>query len=160
TRAAARVLLPRAIEIGQALVDGLREHAEEGAQIELAGSVRRQADSVKDLDIVALTTRPTTLARSLAKLPEIEQVGSAGRAGARGELQAAGADPPRLPQLIELGDIRGDLHSHTIASDGLNTIAEMAAAARARDYEYLAITDHSASHGFGNAVSPDELRRH
>jgi DNA polymerase (family 10) len=64
-----------------------------------------------------------------------------------------------LPDLVTLEDIRGDLHSHTIASDGLNTIAEMATAARARGYEYLAITDHSASHGFGNDVSPEQLRR-
>src|SRR5205085_4712768 len=64
-----------------------------------------------------------------------------------------------LPQLIELDDIRGDLHAHTVASDGHNTIEEMAAAALARGYEFLAITDHSASHGFGNDVSPAQLRR-
>jgi DNA polymerase (family 10) len=77
----------------------------------------------------------------------------------RGELEAAAGPTPGLPQLIELQDIRGDLHSHTIASDGRNTISEMALAARERGYEYLAITDHSASHGFGNHVSPEELRR-
>jgi DNA polymerase (family 10) len=76
----------------------------------------------------------------------------------RGELEAA-AKPGELPRLIELGDIRGDLHSHTIASDGHYTIEEMGAAARERGYEYLAITDHSASHGFGDAVSPDQLER-
>ena len=75
----------------------------------------------------------------------------------RGELEAARARS--LPLLVGLGDIRGDLHSHTVASDGRNTITEMAEAARARGYEYLAITDHSASHGFGNHVPPDELRR-
>jgi DNA polymerase (family 10) len=63
------------------------------------------------------------------------------------------------PRLIGLEHIRGDLHCHTVASDGRNTIAEMARAAVARGYEYLAITDHSASHGFGNHVSPDDLRR-
>jgi DNA polymerase (family 10) len=75
----------------------------------------------------------------------------------RGELDAAATGT--LPELIALEDIRGDLHSHTIASDGHNTIGEMARAARERGYEYLAITDHSASHGFGNDVSPAELRR-
>lgn len=64
-----------------------------------------------------------------------------------------------LPRLIELADIKGDLHCHTVASDGRNTIEQMALAARERGYEYLAITDHSASHGFGNHVSPEELRR-
>ena len=57
--------------------------------------------------------------------------------------------------LIEQDDIRGDLHCHTVASDGRASIEEMALAARELGYEYLAITDHSASHGFGNAVSPD-----
>jgi DNA polymerase (family X) len=76
----------------------------------------------------------------------------------RGELAAAREG--KLPALIRLEDIRGELHCHTVASDGRNTIEEMVAAARARGYEYIAITDHSASHGFGNDVSPDELRRH
>ncbi len=61
--------------------------------------------------------------------------------------------------LIAEQDIRGDLHCHTTASDGHASIEEMATAAIARGYRYLAITDHSASHGFGNDVSPEELRR-
>jgi len=72
---------------------------------------------------------------------------------------ARGAEGEGLPDLLELGDIRGDLHSHTVASDGRNSIEEMAVAARELGYEYLAITDHSASHGFGNAVSPEQLLR-
>ena len=54
--------------------------------------------------------------------------------------------------------IRGDLHCHTTLSDGHNTLEEMAEAARARGYAYLAVTDHSASHGFGNHVTPSALR--
>jgi DNA polymerase (family X) len=89
----------------------------------------------------------------------------------RGELAAArasfaaarqGDEPaggPGLPDLIAVDDIRGDLHCHTTASDGHQTVLEMARAAQARGYEYVAITDHSASHGFGNHVTPDELRR-
>jgi DNA polymerase (family 10) len=245
-RAAPRVLLPRAIQIGEALVTGLTERGGAGTHVQLAGSARRLADSVKDLDLIATTTRPTTLAKSLAKLDEVESLSSAGSSGARGrthsgvaidlriakpgqvgnllqhftgsgrhnaalreaavrrglhvseygvlddataktrmcategelyellglayiepelrenrgELEAARLDGGAgLPTLVSLEDIRGDLHSHTIASDGLNTIEEMAAAARARGYEYLAITDHSATHGFGNDVSPEQLRR-
>ncbi|GAC1324920.1 MAG: DNA polymerase/3'-5' exonuclease PolX [Thermoleophilaceae bacterium] len=75
----------------------------------------------------------------------------------RGELEAARTGT--LPDLIALGDLRGELHCHTVASDGRQTIEEMASAARERGYEYIAITDHSATHGFGNDVSPDELRR-
>ena len=73
----------------------------------------------------------------------------------RGELEAAAAGT--LPKLIEPGDLRGDLHSHTAASDGTASIEEMALAARDFGYEYLAITDHSASFGFGDEVSPDRL---
>ena len=74
----------------------------------------------------------------------------------RGELEAAAAGT--LPKLIEPGELRGDLHSHTTASDGTASIEEMAVAARDFGYEYLAITDHSASFGFGDEVSPDRLR--
>ena len=73
----------------------------------------------------------------------------------RGELKAAREG--ELPELIELGDLRGDLHSHTTLSDGRNTLEEMAEAARARGYAYLAITDHSASHGFGDHVTDERL---
>jgi DNA polymerase (family 10) len=240
-----RVLLTRAIEVGQALVEGLMRDAGPDTQAMLAGSIRRRADSVKDIDIVAVTSEPQALLDRLAALEEIERVSSSGAAGARarthsglgvdlrigapgqlgsllqhftgsgphnaalreaavrrglhvseygilddasgqttpyaeerqvyerlglayiepelrenrGELEAAATAPGGLPKLIELGDIRGDLHSHTIASDGHFTIEEMGIAARERGYEYLAITDHSASHGFGNAVSPDQLER-
>jgi DNA polymerase (family 10) len=241
-----RVLLPKALEIGEALAVGLRERGPSDAQIEIAGSARRAADSVKDIDLIATTSEPEALAATLEELEQIESVSSSGRAGARarthsglavdlriaapeqrgnllqhftgsgahnaalreaavrkgmhvseygvledatgmthtctseeevyallglayiepelrenrGELEAArltGAG--ELPKLIALDDIRGDLHSHTVASDGRSTIEEMALAARERGYEYLAITDHSATHGFGNDVSPEELRR-
>ncbi|WP_354699501.1 DNA polymerase/3'-5' exonuclease PolX [Paraconexibacter sp. AEG42_29] len=75
----------------------------------------------------------------------------------RGEL--AFKDAADIPDLITQEDLKGDLHMHTVASDGRGTIREMAEAALARGLEYIAITDHSASHGFGNDVSPDELRR-
>jgi DNA polymerase (family 10) len=76
----------------------------------------------------------------------------------RGELKFRSADD--VPVLIEQSDLRGDLHMHTVLSDGRNTAEEMAIACRERGLQYIAITDHSASHGFGNDVSPDELRRH
>jgi DNA polymerase (family 10) len=75
----------------------------------------------------------------------------------RGELQAAANHT--LPNLITVDDLKGDLHSHTTASDGTASIEQMAKAARDAGYEYLAITDHSASMGFGSDVSPDELLR-
>ena len=75
----------------------------------------------------------------------------------RGELEAA--QNGTLPELVTLEDLRGDLHSHTFASDGTASVAEMARAALEAGYEYLAITDHSASMGFGADVSDDELLR-
>jgi DNA polymerase (family 10) len=65
----------------------------------------------------------------------------------------------KVPPLIEQGDLKGDLHMHTTLSDGRNSAEEMALQAREMGLEYIAITDHSASHGFGNDVSPDELKR-
>jgi DNA polymerase (family 10) len=59
----------------------------------------------------------------------------------RGEIESARAR--RLPALVELADIRGDLQMHTDATDGKNTLAEMVAACEARGYEYIAITDHT-----------------
>ncbi len=73
----------------------------------------------------------------------------------RGEIKAA-ADG-KLPKLVELDDVRGDLHSHTTLSDGKNTLEEMVEAARAKGYGYFAVTDHSASHGFGDHVTPKQL---
>jgi DNA polymerase (family X) len=74
---------------------------------------------------------------------------------ANGEIAAAAAGA--LPKLVAREDIRGDLHCHTRLSDGHDTLEAMAEAARARGYAYLAVTDHSASHGFGNDVSPARL---
>jgi DNA polymerase (family 10) len=75
----------------------------------------------------------------------------------RGEIEAG--DTGELPELVTVGDIRGDLHCHTTLSDGRNSLDEMAAEARRLGHAYLAITDHSASHGFGNDVSARQLAR-
>ncbi len=243
SREPARVILSRATELAEELATALAERADAGTEVLIAGSLRRQADSVKDLDLVATSSAPAQLAAQLAQLEQVASVSSAGEAGARGmthsgiavelriaapeqrgnllqhltgsgahnaalrelavrrglhlseygvlddatgksttceteeevyglvglpyiepelredrgELQAA--RDGTLPRLITLQDIRGDLHSHTHASDGHNTIEEMGTAARERGYDYLAITDHSASHGFGNDVSPEQLER-
>ncbi|MDQ3850688.1 MAG: DNA polymerase/3'-5' exonuclease PolX [Actinomycetota bacterium] len=239
-RPAPRVLLHRALGIGEQIVAGLRAHPA-AHRVELAGSARRCADSVKDLDVIATAADPAALCAALGDLEVIESASSPGPHAARGRthsglpvdlrvvtpdrfgnllqhftgsqghnvalreaavrrglhvseygiLDDASAtmlhcateeevyarlglvypepelredrgelDPDFVaPALVTLGDVRGDLHCHTIASDGRNTIEEMALAARARGYEYLAITDHSATHGFGNHVAPDELER-
>ncbi len=76
-----------------------------------------------------------------------------------GDDEIARAERGELPELVTLADVRGDLHCHTTLSDGRNSLREMAEAARDRGYAYLAVTDHSASHGFGDDVQPDALRR-
>jgi DNA polymerase (family 10) len=63
------------------------------------------------------------------------------------------------PALLELGQIRGDLHSHTTWSDGRATVEEMGRAARDRGYEYLAICDHTPAVGAVTGLSPDDVRR-
>jgi len=71
-----------------------------------------------------------------------------------GEIEAAAEN--RLPELIDVSDIRGDLHMHTTETDGRATLEEMAAASRERGYEYIAITDHSKALAMANGL--DEKR--
>lgn len=239
-----RVTLDRAREAADAILAALREHP--GAErVEPAGSLRRWADDVKDLDVIATAGDPAALAEAFAGLDLVESASGIGDAGARGrthtgldvdlrivapgqfgnllqhftgskahnmalrdaavrrglhvseygidddgsgetlrcateeevyarlgyawippelregrgELEAARLeDGAGLPELVELGDVRGDLHCHTTASDGRASAEEMALAALERGYEYVAITDHSATHGFGDHVTPDALR--
>jgi DNA polymerase (family X) len=238
-----RAVLDRALAVAEPLVVALREHPA-AVQVQLAGSARRMAESVKDLDIIATATDPAALARAAAELPLIESAGTPGDAGVRlrthtglmvdlrivepsqfgnllqhltgskqhnmalrdlaarrglhvseygvlddatgvthhcaseaevyallgmayiepelrenrGELEAAADGGPGLPALVEVGDLRGDLHCHSTASDGTASIEEMAIAARDMGYEYLAITDHSATMGFGAEVTATQLR--
>jgi DNA polymerase (family X) len=63
------------------------------------------------------------------------------------------------PSLVELADIRGDLHTHTTWSDGRASVEEMARAAAERGYEYLAICDHTPAVGAVRGLTPDDLRR-
>jgi DNA polymerase (family X) len=237
-----RMLLSKALGVGEELVAALREHPA-ALRVELAGSARRGADTVKDLDIVAASSDPEALSAAFCELDAVDTVSTSGPAGAkvvthsglpvdlrivpeeafgnllqhftgsgrhneamrteavrrglhvseygisddesgeseaftteeqvyerlgmafippelrenRGELEAARKG--ELPKLIEQNDLRGDLHMHTTLSDGRNTLEEMVAAARELGHEYIAITDHSASHGFGDDVQPDGLRR-
>ncbi|MFP3870304.1 MAG: DNA polymerase/3'-5' exonuclease PolX [Syntrophobacteria bacterium] len=74
-----------------------------------------------------------------------------------GEIEAAVNG--KLPSLIDVPDIRGDLHSHTKETDGKNTLHEMAAAAKERGYEYLAITDHSKKVTMARGLDARRLRK-
>lgn len=235
-----RLLLSKMKPVAEELAAALREHPA-AKRVEVAGSVRRWAETCKDIDLIATAEEPAALAEHLAGHPLIAAAGKPGPNGVhaqthngisvdlrivppaafgnllqhftgsqahnvqlreeavarglsvsehgitetesgevetceteaavykrlgydyiepelregRGELKAAREG--KLPKLVELGDIRGDLHSHTTLSDGRNTVEEMAEAARDRGYAYLAITDHSASHGFGDHVTAERL---
>ena len=115
--------------------------------------------SVSEHGVVDVETEEVTRSRTEAEVyqriglayiePELREGG--------GEITAAAAG--ELPDLITAADIRGDLHCHTTLSDGKASLEEMAEAARARGYAYLAITDHSASHGFGDHVTASALER-
>ncbi|MGN6810205.1 MAG: DNA polymerase/3'-5' exonuclease PolX [Thermomicrobiales bacterium] len=74
----------------------------------------------------------------------------------RGEVAAAQAGA--LPNLIELADLRGDLHAHSTWSDGGSTIEEMARAAIARGYAYLSVSDHTQSLGVANGLDEQRIR--
>jgi DNA polymerase (family X) len=242
-RPAPRVVLSKAIAVAEEIAGALRAHPA-ADRVEVAGSLRRMVESVKDLDIIATASDPAALSAALAELPQVESASSSGEAGARvvthtgmkvdlrvvepdqfgnvlqhftgskahnvalresavrrglhvseygilddatgetlrcateeevyatlglawippelregrGELEAATPGGGGLPDLIEFDDLRGDLHCHTTTSDGTATAEEMVAAAQERGMEYLAITDHSASHGFGDHVTDDQLR--
>jgi DNA polymerase (family X) len=75
-----------------------------------------------------------------------------------GEIQAAAED--KLPELITQADIQGDVHMHTVETDGKCTIEEMALAARERGYKYMAITDHSKNLAFANGLDDKRAEAH
>jgi DNA polymerase (family X) len=75
-----------------------------------------------------------------------------------GEIDAA--EQGKLPQLITVEDIQGDVHMHTVETDGKCTIEEMAMAARDRGYKYMAITDHSKNLAFANGLDDKRAEAH
>jgi DNA polymerase (family 10) len=75
-----------------------------------------------------------------------------------GEIDAA--QEHALPALITQADLQGDVHMHTVETDGRNTIEEMAEAAKARGYQYMAITDHSKNLAFANGLDDKRAVEH
>src|SRR5581483_4882968 len=111
---------------------------------------------------LVLATGPAAYVASLEPLPagaDEESVYAAlGRPWLPPELRdhAPDGEPPRL---VELADVRGDLHCHTTWSDGKATVREMALAARDRGYDYLAVCDHTPNVRVVPGVAGDDLRR-
>ncbi|MDH3310167.1 MAG: DNA polymerase/3'-5' exonuclease PolX [Gammaproteobacteria bacterium] len=75
----------------------------------------------------------------------------------RGEIEAARAG--KLPKLVEFADLKGDLHAHTQATDGHDTLRKMAEAAREHGFEYIAITEHSRRLTVAHGLDPQRLRK-
>jgi DNA polymerase (family 10) len=114
--------------------------SEWGIEDEETGEVRRMADEAEVYAALGYAWIP----------PELREHA--------GELEAARTHA--LPALLQVEDIRGDLHTHTTASDGHASIEEMAEAAMARGYAYLAITDHSSGVGMGMGLDADGALAH
>jgi DNA polymerase (family 10) len=75
-----------------------------------------------------------------------------------GQWEVERAEQKAIPSLIDVGELKGDLHVHTDWSDGHDSIEDMALAARARGYQYVAITDHSAGRGVAHGLNEERLR--
>ena len=82
------------------------------------------------------------------------------KAEASSQKPVAGSEKAEAWQQLELADIRGDLHMHTVASDGSKSIEEMVAEAKRHGYQYVAITDHSKSQFQANGLKVERLLEH
>ena len=128
----------------KAHLDELRRHAKSKKRTLSAASLKRAKVDLTDEGAIY---------RSL----KLEEIPPELREG-RGETEAALKG--KLPKLITAGDLRGDLHMHTTASDGRNSLKEMAEAAKRKGYSYIAITDHSQSLKITNGLSERRLLAH
>jgi histidinol phosphatase-like PHP family hydrolase len=127
----------------------IRDHPGSVAELAKAGRVTAIPGIGKTLEEKILALLETGDIPSAVKLREKMPAATV-------ELDSFLAENP-AEGLVELADIRGDLHSHTTLSDGRNTLEEMAEAAKSRGYAYRAITDHSACPGFGDTVTAERL---
>src|SRR5438067_2544009 len=140
-RIAGRFLLDAAEREAQKIVDHLKDFP--GVEkVTPAGSLRRGRETVGDLDI---------LVTGKACCDDAEREN-------QGEIDAA--EKHSLPALISVEDLQGDIHMHTVETDGRNTIEEMAEAARAHGYKYMAITDHSKNLAFANGLDDKRAVEH
>jgi DNA polymerase (family 10) len=149
-----RVVPPESIGAALQYFTGSKEH-----NVKLRAMAVRKGLKINEYGVYSVEDEAT----SLAGRTEADVYAAIGlpwippelREGA-GEIELARKG--QLPQLVELADIRGDLHLHTRLTDGASTIAEMVRAAAERGYAYMAITDHSQALGITGGLQEDELR--
>lgn len=235
-----RTPLPQALRVAESIRDTLRA-LKSVERVEIAGSIRRERETIGDIDLLATTRDPAEATRVFSELPQVAEVLASGdtktsvrlvdgiqvdlrlvepavfgsalhyftgskehhvalrtRAKRQGlkiseygvfrgdeeapiaakteedvyaalglpyiapELRQGFDEIERaveghLPALVDLADIRGDLHMHTHETDGRASILQMAEAAQARGYEYIAITDHSPAVTVANGMSPQRF---
>ncbi len=149
-----RVVPPESIGAALQYFTGSKEH-----NVKLRAMAVRKGLKINEYGVYSVDDEAT----SLAGQTEADVYAAIGlpwippelREGA-GEIELARRG--QLPRLVELGDIRGDLHLHTRLTDGSSTIAEMVRAAAERGYAYMAITDHSQALGITGGLQEFELR--
>ncbi len=233
-----RMLLGQALPIARALEAQLKKH-KEVKQVCIAGSTRRWKETVKDVDILVVSSQPAKVMDFFTKLPEVKHVLAKGptkssvvlREGLnsdlrvleaksfgaamqyftgskdhniklrqiaikkgyklneyglfKGKKQVAGKteqevykklglsyiepelrentgelETKKLPKLVKLQDIKGDLHMHTTYTDGANKPEDMIKAAIAHGYQYVAITDHSKSTYVAGGLTEAQLKKY
>lgn len=110
---------------------------------------------LKNVEIGAIETYPTE--EALYERLGLQYIPPELRQGER-EVEFARNDA--IPRLVELSDIKGDLHTHTDWSDGRDTMEEMILEAKSRGLEYIAVTDHSVGRGIANGLSIERLENH
>jgi DNA polymerase (family 10) len=151
-----RVVAPESIGAALQYFTGSKEHnvklramaVRRGLKVNEYGVFR--ADDVNDeVSLAGRTEEDVYAVLGLPWIPPELREGS-------GEIELARKG--KLPRLVELADIKGDLHTHTRLTDGSSTIAEMVRAAAERAYAYMAITDHSQALGITGGLTEDELR--
>src|SRR6266540_994634 len=161
--------LPLAEDLGQTL-----ERLEEVTRLSLAGSIRRRKETVGDFDILVASEKPAKVMDAFVRLPQVADMLERGetkasvrhREGIQVDLRVVEPDAfeaaleRRLPELVEITHIRGDLHDHTHASDGHHSVEVLVEKARERGYEYVVVSDHSRSATIARGLSIEALRAH
>ncbi|AFC99530.1 DNA polymerase IV (family X) [Methanocella conradii HZ254] len=147
------VVDPESWGLHMAFDTGSEKHLEE--LVEYAAGLGFSLSHEGLMDAVNLEQRKIAVERHLYGALGLDYIPPELREG-RGEVRAAAEHA--LPDLVELKDIRGDLHVHSSWSDGANSIHDIAMAARARGYEYVAICDHSPSLTVASGLSVERLR--
>ena len=125
--------------------------------IEIRARAQKRGLSLNEhgfLDVAPGQRRPATTEHAVYETVDLPWIDPALRED-RGEIEAA--ENGKLPDLINIDDVRGELHGHSLWSDGAASIRQMLAAARKRKLEYFAITDHSGSLGVANGLDPKRL---